>query len=281
MLFFDAAYLLALVPDRLVLISNVSEDTLTRGSLAVRLVDTQVLCLLAFSVDFGRWVHTFLYGWPKDALALNRAYHRLRLAFYLSMFRGLNLFTVADHVNSAITGRILQLGSLLCLLEWLLLLSDRGLCCFVYVDWWEGEPLCASWWVISTFAITVQQVTVHAPLLLTKIECSNAIEYLFERFVSGIRGEFLRVDIWGPFDQHWQFMGELVVEIDLAVLAPHALERLELHDKLPVGVEHLALCLNQGPSVVILPTVKNWRRLIINGGKLEGLVDLLFEYFII
>ena len=54
LLFFDAAYLLALVPDRLVLISNVSEDTLTRGSLAVRFVDAQILRLLTFSVDFGR-----------------------------------------------------------------------------------------------------------------------------------------------------------------------------------------------------------------------------------
>ena len=35
-------------------------------------------------------------------------------------------------------------------------------------------------------------------------------------------------------DQRLQLLGKLVEEVDLAVLAPHPLERLELHDQLPV-----------------------------------------------
>ena len=53
-------------------------------------------------------------------------------------------------------------------------------------------------------------------------------------------------------------MSELIVEVDLAVFAPHALKWLELHYKLPVSVEHLTLSFYEGPSVIVLTAVENW-----------------------
>ena len=82
-------------------------------------------------------------------------------------------------------------------------------------------------------------------------------------------------------NQQLELLIELLIKIKVAVFAPESLERLELHNELPVGVEHGTLSFNQGSPVVLVASIEDGRRLVVDAGKLESVVNLLSNVFIV
>ena len=74
--------------------------------------------------------------------------------------------------------------------------------------------------------------------------------------------------------------GELLEEVNRAVLSPQSFEGLKLQHKLPVCIKNLTFSFNQGSSVILVASIQDWTRLVINTRHFESLMDLLSQVFI-
>ena len=113
--------------------------------------------------------------------------------------------------------------------------------------------------------VTAHQVIIIEVCLYLEIVNIRTRHDLQESIVRNVIGKLLRVvSILTSFDQNVKLLCELLEEVDIGVLTPHSLERLELHDELPLRVKHLALGFNECPPVVLVPTIEYRRGFVVD-----------------
>lgn len=294
-------------PERLV--QKLAKDSIA-GHL-INFLDASIVILLygisLFRFDFGQIVllhftcskDWILLGRREDALSLDSVQHRPsptvnRIVLLGMALRWILLFlSIADDFNGFVPCRGLKLGYLSGFL-WLLLEFDRWLSVFdsevqgrrdvkrvqLSIYLFLQSSVKNLGWLIC-IVIGAKQVVFHFSVPQFHVEDVCATHDLQKCVLGRVLQEFNSVDtVLSTLNQDMELGGELLEEVNRAVLSPQSFEGLKLQHKLPVCIKNLTFSFNQGSSVILVSSIQDWTRLVINTGHFESLMDLLSQVFV-
>ena len=132
-----------------------------------------------------------------------------------------------------------------------------------------------------TVRILIAAHDVFITTLVLELIDVRAAHDLNESVICAISQKLGNIDAFlVALDQSLELSGELFIEVNFAILAPHPFEWLVLLYELPVSVKHLSLSLDKRASIILVATIEDRRRLVVDACHLESLVDLLSQMLV-